>query len=68
MFWQLADYQEKYIETDRMLKEREASFLDADGDIVAILEAKVADLESKLLEASQNSIGQAKEGGPLQQR
>lgn len=50
---QLADYQEKYLETDRMLKEKEAGVLATNGDIVADLEARNVRLEEKLHEATQ---------------
>lgn len=60
------------METDRMLKSKEASFMEADGDIVADLEAKVADLESKLLEASKKrlveQVNTLNEDTSLQQR
>ena len=47
-FIQLANYQEKYLETDKILKEREASLgLTKDG-VVAELEATIADLERQL--------------------
>ena len=53
--FQLTDYQEKYLETDKLLREKESSFLSAkdNADIITKLQAKIVSLEEELFDASQ---------------
>lgn len=61
------------MKTNRMLQQKEASFLETDGDIVADLEAKIDELQKKLLNISRQrpvewDSDSVKEDTPLQQR
>ena len=50
----MTNYQEKYLETDKMLREREADYLSAkdNADIIVKLQAQIARLEGELMDAS----------------
>ena len=56
---QLTNYQEKYLETDKMLREKESDYLSAkdNADIITKLQSKIASLEKELLDGSQQKEG-----------